>query len=326
MAKDKYFDLRQSTRAYQNPYEAGGIGVGGLTESARYNRLQVGASFLSAPTGVNTWSKKPSSRSMGRRGMADMPTDGPTPLGGPPDRPQKMGPAGPPATAAGVAGRFERPSENTFTVTGKAGQVAGKLVTSGFVAGLAARRARQDKRDRLKGYEDYDLSATLAAKRQGTNNGTLPTPKSIGLTASAARGQGYSVSDPRVQAMYNEATNEVLDNTEPYDDVEYVRRVGTRSTTGPAPTGPAPTGPAPAVTPKPSSRTSGRSVIAESIDKAQASGFDPIASANRAEEELARRQGRGASSPNQDFNDLYDKLYGNRPYDWGLDKEEGGLG
>lgn len=151
MAKDKYFDLRQSTRAYQNPYEAGGIGVGGLTQSARYNRQQVGSSFLSAPTGVNTWSKSPGSRSMGRGGMADMPTDGPTPLGGPPDRPQRMGPAGPSATAAGVAGRFDRPSENTFEVTGTAGRLAGLAISgAGAALGSYLKNRPMSERKRLK--------------------------------------------------------------------------------------------------------------------------------------------------------------------------------
>lgn len=165
MAKDKYFDLRQSTRAYQNPYEAGGIGVGGLTQSARYNRQQVGSSFLSAPTGVNTWSKGPSSRSMGRGGMVDMPTDGPTPLGGAPDRPQRMGPAGPSAMASGVAGRFERPSENTFEVTGRADKVASTLVSALGAAAGAKLMTSREKREARKNAK-YDMGATLEQARR----------------------------------------------------------------------------------------------------------------------------------------------------------------
>lgn len=78
------------------------------------------------------------------------------------------------------------------------------------------------------------------------------------------------------------------------------------------------------VTQKPPSRASRRSeqpvsgTIARGIKAAEASGFDPIASANKAQEELARRQGLS----NSDFNPLYEKLYGKRPYDWGLDKED----
>lgn len=173
MARDTYFDLRQSTRAYQNPYEAGGIGVGGLTESARYNRQQVGSSFLSAPSGTSTWSPS-GSRTSSRGGMVNMPTDGPTPQGGAPDRPQRMGPAGPSAMAGGVAGRFERPSENTFQVTGRAGNVIGGLAASGLVLGNEARKARKAKREALKGYEDYDVSATLSRKRQNLPAGRFP--------------------------------------------------------------------------------------------------------------------------------------------------------
>ena len=53
--------------------------------------------------------------------------DGPTPQGGAPDRPQRMGPAGPSALAAGVAGRFDRPSESTWAPTGESGR---SLVTA----------------------------------------------------------------------------------------------------------------------------------------------------------------------------------------------------
>jgi len=175
---DQYFKNRQSTRAYKknpdNPLEAGGPAVGGLTESTRYNRQQVGASYLSAPTGTGSWTAAPGSRGMGRGGYVDMPTDGPTPLGGAPDRPQRMGPAGPSAMAQGVAGRFERPSENTFQVTGRAGNVIGGLAASGFVIGNEARKARKAKREALKGYEDYDVSATLSRKRQNFPAGKFP--------------------------------------------------------------------------------------------------------------------------------------------------------
>ena len=47
---EEYFNIRASTRAFQNPYEAGGVGVGGLTQSVRRNRQQIGASYLSTPT------------------------------------------------------------------------------------------------------------------------------------------------------------------------------------------------------------------------------------------------------------------------------------
>jgi len=175
---DQYFKNRQSTRAYKknpdNPLEAGGPAVGGLTESTRYNRQQVGASYLSAPTGTGSWTAAPGSRGMGRGGYVDMPTDGPTPLGGAPDRPQRMGPAGPSAMAQGVAGRFERPSENTFQVTGRAGNVIGGLAASGFVIGNEARKARKAKREALKGYEDYDVSATISRKRQNLPAGRFP--------------------------------------------------------------------------------------------------------------------------------------------------------
>ena len=175
---DQYFKNRQSTRAYKknpdNPLEAGGPAVGGLTESTRYNRQQVGASYLSAPTGTGSWTAAPGSRGMGRGGYVDMPTDGPTPLGGAPDRPQKMGPAGPSAMAQGVAGRFDRPSENTFQVTGRAGKVIGGLAASGFVIGNEARKARKAKREALKGYEDYDVSATISRKRQNLPAGRFP--------------------------------------------------------------------------------------------------------------------------------------------------------
>jgi len=169
MARDKYFDLRQSTRAYHNPYEAGGVGVGGLTESARYNRQQVGSSYLSAPTGVNTWSKRPSSRSMGRSGMADMPTDGPTPRGGPPDRPQKMGPAGPSAMAGGVAGRFERPSESTWAPTGESGASLMRSLSipvGGAINVMRERKERKKAKDLAAMNADYDMGATLKHARR----------------------------------------------------------------------------------------------------------------------------------------------------------------
>lgn len=138
---DNYFKNRQATRAYRanpdNPLEAGGPAVGGLTESTRYNRQQVGASYLTAPTGTGSWTQAPGSRGTSRGGMVNMPTEGPTPLGGPPDRPQRMGPAGPSAMAEGVAGRFDRPSENTFEVTGTAGKLAG-LAVSGTAAALGS--------------------------------------------------------------------------------------------------------------------------------------------------------------------------------------------
>lgn len=360
MAKDKYFDLRQSSRAYQNPYEAGGIGVGGLTQSARYNRQQVGSSFLSAPTGISTWTKSPNSRSMGRGGMVSMPTDGPTPQGGPPDRPQRMGPAGPSTMASGVAGRFDRPSENTFKTTGVAGNVVGKLTVSGFVAGNAARKARKAKREALKGYEDYDVSATLSRKRQGYPTGNPPVAP---IDDSAIEDPARPVRPALVKYnqkkkyKYEPPHNNTPSHLDPmaddpglvgpghwdFGDDGAVRVLNKKATPPPQGTlfsleeddtisvggyNPSASTPAstPAVTPKPNSRASGRSIIEESIDRAQASGFDPIASANRAQEELARKQGLGASSPNQDFNTLYDKLYGKRPYDWGLDQEEGGLG
>lgn len=360
MAKDKYFDLRQSSRAYQNPYEAGGIGVGGLTQSARYNRQQVGSSFLSAPTGVNTWAKSPNSRSMGRGGMVSMPTDGPTPQGGAPDRPQRMGPAGPSTMASGVAGRFDRPSENTFKTTGVAGNVVGKLTASGFIAGNAARKARKAKREALKGYEDYDVSATLSRKRQNFPAGKFPLePMNDSGIEDPTRPvrpalAKYNQKKYNYEPSYNTNTNDLdpVLNEDPglvgpgHWDFGYggsVRVLNKKATPPPQGTlfsleeddtisvggyNPSASTPAstPAVTSKPNSRASGRSIIEESIDRAQASGFDPIASANRAQEELARKQGLGASSPNQDFNTLYDKLYGKRPYDWGLDQEEGGLG
>jgi len=166
MAKDNYFDLRQSTRAYQNPYEAGGIGVGGLTESARYNRQQVGSSFLSAPSGTSTWSPS-GSRTSSRGGMVNMPTDGPTPLGGAPDRPQRMGPAGPPALAGGVAGRFERPSESTWAPTGESGRslvTALSIPIGGAVGAVRNARARREEKKRLRQNAEYDLGGTLAAK------------------------------------------------------------------------------------------------------------------------------------------------------------------
>jgi len=176
MAKDNYFDLRQSTRAYQNPYEAGGIGVGGLTESARYNRQQVGSSFLSAPSGTSTWSPS-GSRTSSRGGMVNMPTDGPTPLGGAPDRPQRMGPAGPPALAGGVAGRFERPSESTWAPTGESGKslaTALSIPIGGAVNAARNARARREEKKRLRQNAAYDAPATLARKRQNLPAGRFP--------------------------------------------------------------------------------------------------------------------------------------------------------
>lgn len=176
MAKDNYFDLRQSTRAYQNPYEAGGIGVGGLTESARYNRQQVGSSFLSAPSGTSTWSPS-GSRTSSRGGMVNMPTDGPTPLGSAPDRPQRMGPAGPPALAGGVAGRFERPSESTWAPTGESGKslvTALSIPIGGALNATRNARARREEKKRLRQNAAYDAPATLARKRQNLPAGRFP--------------------------------------------------------------------------------------------------------------------------------------------------------
>lgn len=107
-AAQNYFDLRQSTRAYQNPYESGGIGVGGLTQSARYNRQQVGSSFLSAPSGTNTWSRSSSiggtddydfgggSSIVSGKGAAVARQEGP----------QRTGMAGPEAMTSGRSGEF----------------------------------------------------------------------------------------------------------------------------------------------------------------------------------------------------------------------------
>lgn len=176
MARDTYFDLRQSTRAYQNPYEAGGIGVGGLTQSARYNRQQVGSSFLSAPSGTATWSPS-GSRTSSRGGMVNMPTDGPTPLGGAPDRPQRMGPAGPPALAGGVAGRFERPSESTWAPTGESGKslvTALSIPIGGAVNAARNARERREEKKRLRQNAAYDAPATLSRKRQNLSAGRFP--------------------------------------------------------------------------------------------------------------------------------------------------------
>jgi len=176
MARDTYFDLRQSTRAYQNPYEAGGIGVGGLTQSARYNRQQVGSSFLSAPSGTATWSPS-GSRTSSRGGMVNMPTDGPTPQGGAPDRPQRMGPAGPPALAGGVAGRFERPSESTWAPTGESGKslaTALSIPIGGAVNAARNARERRAEKKRLRQNADYDFAGTMSRKRQNLPAGRLP--------------------------------------------------------------------------------------------------------------------------------------------------------
>jgi len=247
--------------------------------------------------------------------------------------------------ASGVAGRFDRPSENTFKTTGVAGNVVGKLTASGFIAGNAARKARKAKREALKGYEDYDVSATLSRKRQNLPAGRFPLEpmNDSGIEDPTRPVRKYNPS-------YNTNTNDLdpVLNEDPglmgpghwdFGDDGSVRVLNKKATPPPQGTlfsleeddtisvgGYNPSASTPAVTPKPNSRASGRSIIEESIDRAQASGFDPIASANRAQEELARKQGLGASSPNQDFNTLYDKLYGKRPYDWGLDQEEGGLG
>jgi len=258
--------------------------------------------------------------------------------------------------AQGVAGRFERPSENTFQVTGRAGNVIGGLAASGFVIGNEARKARKAKREALKGYEDYDVSATLSRKRQNFPAGKFPLePMNDSGIEDPTRPvrpalAKYNQKKYNYEPSYNTNTNDLdpVLNEDPglvgpgHWDFGYggsVRVLNKKATPPPQGTlfsleeddtisvgGYNPSASTPAVTPKPNSRASGRSIIEESIDRAQASGFDPIASANRAQEELARKQGLGASSPNQDFNTLYDKLYGKRPYDWGLDQEKGGLG
>lgn len=211
---DRYFKNRQATRAYQkdpaNPLEAGGPAVGGLTESTRYNRQQVGASYLSAPTGTGSWTSAPGSRGMGRGGYVSMPTDGPTPTGGAPDRPQRMGPAGPSVMAQGVAGRFDRPSENTFRVTGAADKTAATIISG--AAGLygayrqnkaLSERARKKEIRRLEQLgpdrpesTPFEETVTLGKKKVKPQLAlpAAPTPfdpqaKQVSMTESMGRSQ-----------------------------------------------------------------------------------------------------------------------------------------
>jgi hypothetical protein len=135
-AAQNYFDLRQSTRAYQNPYESGGIGVGGLTQSARYNRQQVGSSFLSAPSGTNTWSR---SSSIGGTDDYDF-GGGSSIVSGKrapvarQEGPQRTGMAGPEATTSGVRGEFGR---DPVDKKAYASAEFGNLVRGIFRAGTA---------------------------------------------------------------------------------------------------------------------------------------------------------------------------------------------
>jgi hypothetical protein len=82
---EEYFNIRASTRAFQNPYEAGGVGVGGLTQSVRRNRQQMGASYLTTPTDTHPGPHARSShigRAGGRGGGSGYisASEGPAPL------------------------------------------------------------------------------------------------------------------------------------------------------------------------------------------------------------------------------------------------------
>ena len=72
-------------------------------------------------------------------------TSGPTPTGGPPQDPQKIGPSGPRKFAAGVRGNFDAPAPHITPIpqwgktTGEAlGNLGGAFTNTGALVGLAA--------------------------------------------------------------------------------------------------------------------------------------------------------------------------------------------
>jgi len=151
MSAEEYFNLRQSTRAYQNPYESGGIGVGGLTASARYNRQQVGSSFLSAPSGTNTWAARGGSGGVGG-GYVSVPSTGPTPVTRDIERGQATGPAKPEAYVTGAAGNFGSQRIDPFDPQWS----STKAVSAGVGAAIGAG---------IKKYGESDFAQRKAKKR-----------------------------------------------------------------------------------------------------------------------------------------------------------------
>jgi hypothetical protein len=169
MSAEEYFNLRQSTRAYQNPYESGGIGVGGLTASARYNRQQVGSSFLSAPSGISTWNKGTSTGG-GTGGYVQMPSTGPTPVTRDIERGQATGPAKPEAYVTGAAGNFGSQRIDPFDPQWSATKAVSAGVGAAIGAGIkkygesdrAQRKA--DEREKRRNQKAKDRSTRKAVK------------------------------------------------------------------------------------------------------------------------------------------------------------------
>jgi len=168
MSAEEYFNLRQSTRAYQNPYEAGGVGVGGLTASARYNRQQVGSSFLSAPSGVSTWNKGTGSGG-GTGGYVQMPSTGPTPVTRDIERGQATGPAKPEAYVTGAAGNFGSqridPFDPQWSATKAVSAGVGAVVGAGIKKYGESERAQRKSKERAQRREIKKTNKQMAKQK-----------------------------------------------------------------------------------------------------------------------------------------------------------------
>ena len=173
MAAEEYFNLRQSTRAYQNPYEAGGVGVGGLTASARYNRQQVGSSFLSAPSGTNTWSGR--SGAGGGGGYVSMPSVGPTPVSRDIERAKKQGPSGPEAFVTGSAGNFGQQNIAPFDPQWNTTRAAAvPLAAAGTaIAGRMKKRKDRKERESIEAEQDWDNNRAWVKRDQELDEGVV---------------------------------------------------------------------------------------------------------------------------------------------------------
>lgn len=140
--------MDEAARDYQrdwggNTSALGGYGSGGLLSRRRQMERTEGGSFENVSKITSSNSRLTSRPIMSVGG--GLSTSGPTPTGGPPQDPQKVGPSGPRKFAAGVRGNFDAPAPHITPIpqwgetTGKAlGNLGGALTNTGALVGLAA--------------------------------------------------------------------------------------------------------------------------------------------------------------------------------------------
>jgi len=116
--------------------------IGGLGADARQIKRVRGPGYQHE----SPITSSPSSRAQTRLvTTGSLSTSGPTPTGGPPPDPQKIGPSGPSKFAAGVKGNFDAPAPHITPIpqwgetTGKAlGNLGGAITDTGAVVSIAA--------------------------------------------------------------------------------------------------------------------------------------------------------------------------------------------